>query len=428
MEWIILLVSLFVLVFSGMWLAVALGITTFIALYFLADGAHIIIGSAIWDSIQIYGLVAVALFILMGQIVLQSGVGKRVYSSLLPLFDRVPGGLLHTNVASCAVFAATFGSSAATAAVVGSAALPELRSRKYDQSLSLGSIAAGGTLGIMIPPSGAFIIYGSLTETSVGGLLAAGILPGIMLALMFSSYIGVKCRLNPHLAPATAPVPLGTAIRKAFGLWPLLALIAFVLTPIFAGWTTATEAASWGVFGALILGKFYGKLEVAHLKDALKETAYVFTMLNFIVAGARILGVAAGLIGLPRQLVLYVTGLSVPGIAIIIGLVLMYLALGCLFDGISFMVMTLPFVFPIVQALGYDPIWFGVMMVLMIEAGQLTPPVGVNLYIVQAIAGKETTLGAVIRGVWPFFLLQVVAAAIVIAFPIVALAIPSILY
>ena len=426
MAWLVLLASVFGLVFSGLWLAIALGASAFIVYYFLAHGAQATIGVAAWHSIQMYSLVAVGCFILMGQIVLRSGVSKKIYDSMSPLLERLPGGLLHTNIFTCAMFAAIFGSSAATAAVVGSAGLPELRARHYDDGMALGTIAAGGTLGIMIPPSAAFIIYGSLTEVSIGALFAAGILPGIMLAVMFSAYIVVKAMRNPRVAPRSeSSLTLAASLRRVAGVWPLAVLILAVLVPILSGWTTATESSAFGVIGGIILGKFYGNLTIKSLIDSVKEATHTYVMLMFVVCGAMILAIAAGLIGLPRQLVLLVTGLDVPRSAIMVGLIVMYVALGCLFDGISFLVMTLPFVFPIISGLEYGGIWFGVLMVILIEIGQLTPPVGVNLYVVQAIAGKGTSLEHVVRGIWPFFWILLIGAIIVLLFPQIATLLPS---
>ena len=425
MEWVIILGTVFGLVFSGLWLGVALGITGWVVFHFLANGAESMVGSSVWNGIQMYSIVAVSCFILMGQIILRSGISKKVYNSVSPLMERVPGGLLHTNIALCALFASVFGASAATAAVVGSTAFPELKARNYDYRLTLGTVAAGGTLGIMIPPSAAFIIYGALTGISIGALFAAGILPGILLALLFSSYIVIKATRNPEVAPRSEKMePLGASLMRLLGLWPMVVLIAVVLVPIFAGWATATESSGVGVFGGLILGRFYGELTLKDIIESVKEATHTFVMLMFVVAGAMIFSQAVALIGLPRQLTMTIGELQIPGIFIIIGLGVMYLALGCLFDGISFMVMTLPFVYPIIHDLGYGGIWFGVLLVILIEIGQLTPPVGVNLYVIQAIAEKGTTLEDVIRGMWPFFWILLFGAGLIILFPQICTFVP----
>jgi C4-dicarboxylate transporter, DctM subunit len=418
MEWIVLLGTVFVLVFSGMWLAIALGITGWIVYYFLANGAQSMIGSAAWNGVQMYSLVAVSCFILMGQIVLRSGVSKKVYNCVSPLMQRIPGGLLHTNIALCALFAAVFGTSAATAAVVGSSAFPELKARRYDYKLTLGSVAAGGTLGILIPPSAAFIIYGVLAGVSIGALFAAGILPGIILAFMFSVYVAIRTLINPEIAPRDAnPPPLLACVKMFLGIWPIILLILAVLIPIFAGWCTATEASGLGVVGAIILGRTYGTLSTKDLIESVKETTQTFVMLLFVVLGAMILANSVGLIGLPRQLSMIIGGLHVSKFLIILAIIILYLALGCLFDGISFMVMTLPFVFPIVKGLGLGGIWFGVIMIVLIEIGQLTPPVGLNLFVIQSIAEKGTTLENVVSGVWPFFAIMLVLIGILIVSP-----------
>jgi tripartite ATP-independent transporter DctM subunit len=425
MEWIIILATVFGLVFSGLWLAIALGITGWVVFHFLANGSESMIGSAVWNGIQLYSIVAVSCFILMGQIILRSGISKKVYNSVSPLMERIPGGLLHTNIAICALFASVFGASAATAAVVGSTAFPELKARNYDYKLTLGTVAAGGTLGIMIPPSAAFIIYGALTEVSIGALFAAGILPGILLALLFSAYIWFAATRNPAVAPRSEKKePLGSALMALLGLWPIVLLILVVLVPIFAGWATATESSGVGVFGGLIVGKIYGELTFKDIVESVKEATHTFVMLMFVVSGAMIFANAVAIIGLPRQLTMTIGELQIPGVLIIFGLVIMYLALGCLFDGISFMVMTLPFVYPIIHNLGYGGIWFGVLLVILIEVGQLTPPVGVNLYVIQAIAEKGTTLEDVVRGMWPFFWILLGGAIMIIFFPEISTLVP----
>lgn len=428
MDWLILLGTVFVLIFSGMWLSVALGATALVVYYFLGHGAQAIIGNVAWHSIQMYPLVAVGCFILMGQIILRSGVGEKIFRSMSPLVERLPGGLFHTNIASCALFAAIFGSSAATAAVVGSVAIPELRGRGYDASLILGTVAAGGTLGIMIPPSAAFIIYGALTGTSVGALFAAGIIPGIILAVLFSFYILIKSMITPEIAPRSEhPLPVFQAVLKLFNIWPVVVLLLVVLIPILAGWTTATEASGLGVVGASILGKLYGKLTIRDLVDSVKESTHTFVILMFVVFGAMILANSVGLIGLPRKLIFFANNLELSRTPIMVAIIIIYLGLGCLFDGVSFVVMTLPFVFPIVQGLGCGAIWFGVFLTVLIEMGQLTPPVGINLFIIQAIAGKGTSLGEVVKGVWPFLLILLGMLALLMLFPEVATFFPRLL-
>lgn len=426
MEWFVLLIPLFAMVFSGVFVFVALGMAALIVYYFLAGGAQSMMGAAVWDSIQMYALVAVGCFILMGQIMLKSGISQKVYNCMAPLMERVPGGLLHTNVAISALFAAVFGASAATTAVVGSSAFPELKKRRYHFGLTMGTVAAGGTLGIMIPPSAAFIIFGALTEVSVGALFAAGIIPGILLALLFSAYVAIKCIRNPEYAPRSESVePILPAMKKVLGVWPILLLIAVVLVPILSGWSTATEASGIGVFGSIVVGMTYGNLKIKDLIESVRESTHTFCILLLVVCGATLLAKSAALIGLPRSLSLYVGGLDVSPTVIIIGLIFMYLLLGCLFDGISFMVMTLPFVFPIVTDIGFNGVWFAVVLVVLIEIGQLTPPVGLNLYVVQAIAGPEVSLQDVVKGLWPFFWILCGFVAALICFPEIATFLPK---
>ena len=427
MEWIVLLVPLFAFVFGGVFVFVAVGATAFIVYYFLAGGAHSMMGAAVWDSIQMYALVAVGCFILMGQIILKSGISQKAYRCMAPLMERIPGGLLHTNIAICALFASIFGASAATTAVVGSSAFPELKARKYNFGLTMGTVAAGGTLGIMIPPSAAFIIYGALTETSVGALFAAGIGPGILLAILFSIYVAVKCIRNPEFAPRSEAVePLLSALKRLIGIWPIVVLIGVVLLPILAGWSTATEASGIGVFGSIVVGMLYGDLTFKQIIESVQESTHTFCMLLLVVCSAMLLAKSAALVGLPRSLSLYIGGLDVGPTVVMIGLIVMYLLLGCLFDGISFMVMTLPFVFPIITAFGFGGIWFAVVLVVLIEIGQLTPPVGLNLYVIQAITDSDdVTLEDVVRGVWPFFWILGGFVVALICFPQIATFLPK---
>ncbi|MFH2131950.1 MAG: TRAP transporter large permease [bacterium] len=427
MEWIVLLVPLFALVFSGVFVFVAVGVTSFIVYYFLAGEAQSMMGAAFWSSIQMYALVAVGCFILMGQIIMKSGISQKVYNSLAPIMERVPGGLLHTNIAICALFASIFGASAATTAVVGSSAFPELKKRNYHFGLTMGTVAAGGTLGIMIPPSAAFIIYGALTETSVGALFAAGILPGILLAILFSIYVAIKCIQHPEYAPRSETVePIIPSLKYLIGIWPIVVLIAVVLIPILAGWSTATEASGIGVIGSILVGMLYGDLTLKDIVASVRESTHTFCMLLLVVCGAMLLAKSAALIGLPRALSLYIGGLNVSPTVVMLGLIVMYLALGCLFDGISFMVMTLPFVYPIITKFGFGGIWFAVVLVVLIEIGQLTPPVGLNLYVIQAITDSdEVSLEDIVRGVWPFFWILVAFVAVLICFPQIATFLPQ---
>lgn len=428
MSWVIILGIVFVAALSGVWLAIALGGAALVAYHFLSGGIEIVSGYSTWDNLTIYTFAAIPCFILMGKFIEKSGVSTKIYKSLSPLMARFPGRLLHTNIVTCALFSAIFGASAPTAAAVGTVAIPEMRKRHYDDRLILGTVAAGGTLGIMIPPSAALIIYGTLTNTSIGALFAAGILPGVMTAIFMIAYIFIRALRNPEISPATEPpFPLGASLLKAVQIWPVMALIIMVLAPIWLGWATAVEASGIGVFGSLIVSSVSGKVSREFLINSVKETTDLCVMLFFVISGAMLLANAVAIQGLPRQLVMAIQGLAMPTGVVMIMIILIYISLGCLFDGISFMLMTLPFIYPIVTELGYGSIWFGIIIVIMIEVGQLTPPVGFNLYVVQAIAGKGTSIGHVTRSIWPFFLLLVLMCGILMAFPQITDVLPRLL-
>lgn len=427
MIWASLLGILFTVAFAGVWLGVALAFAGFIMFEFPGGGVGHLVAPSVWGGLNMYTLAAVTCFLLMGQIIIRSGVSARLYGNLSLVVGRLRGGLLHTNIMLCALFSAIFGSSAATAAAVGSIAIPELRHRGYDDRLLLGSITAGGALGIMIPPSGSLIIYGSYAEVSIRALFAGGIIPGIGLALLFMIYIGVRCLVTPKLARSEVKLPWKQMLLGALGVWPLVILIAVVLVPILCGWCTATESAGIGVFGALIMGLLFGKLGFKELREAVSETAKICGMLYLLVGGAMILANAVGMLGLPRHLVLTVGSLDMPNWAIMIGIMILYLGLGCIFDGISFMVTTLPFVIPLVMELGYDLVWFGIFLNLLIQIGQLTPPVGVNLYVVQAIAGKGTSIRQIVLSCLPYILIMILAMLLLLVHHPIATWLPTLI-
>jgi len=324
---------------------------------------------------------------------------------------------LHSNVVVSGMFAAVFGSSTACAATVGSVAIPELRKRKYDERLVLGSICVAGTLGLMIPPSGQFILYGSVANVSVGALFAAGMIPGIMMVVLYMIYIGIKGTISPQIAPPEKVVPLKDALRPIIGLWPLIILMIACIGPIYSGLATPTESAGIGAFASIIIGSTLGTLRWKTLWECIKETAKITSLLFFIFLGAMILATALSTLGLPRQLVNWVGTLPVSPTVILIFIYIMYIILGCFLDGISMMLMTLPFVSPIITNIGFDALWFGVLLVLVIEIGQVTPPLGVNLFVVQGIAGPRTSISDVFFGSIPFLLCTLVVLGIITVAP-----------
>lgn len=417
MIWTSMFGSLFGLMLAGTWLGVALGISGIIVMEVWGGGVALL-GSVLWSSLSVYGLTAIPVFMFMGQVILYSGISGKIYDSVSPLLARLPGKLLHSNIVVSAMFAAVFGSSTACAAAVGSIAIPELRRRKYDDGLILGSICMAGTLGLMIPPSGQFVLYGSVADVSIAALFAAGVVPGLMMAVLYMIYIAIKGTVTPQIAPLEEKaLPLKAALRPLLSLWPLLILMISAVAPIYAGLATATESAGIGALAAIVIGSTVGNLNWKTMWRSVMDTARITSMLFFIILGAMTLATTVSTLGLARQLVNQVSSLSLSPVVLLAGIYIMYIILGCFFDGISMMLMTLPFVYPIVLSIGFDPLWFGVILVLVIEIGQVTPPVGVNLFVVQGIAGRSTSLGDVFRGSVPFLWCTLVVLAILTIFP-----------
>jgi len=380
------------------------------------------LGDIAWSTSTEFLLISVPLFILMGEVLLRAGLADDMYRALAPLLARIPGGLMHTNIASCALFAATSGSSVATAATVGTVAMPNMERYGYGRGLFLGSIAAGGTLGILIPPSINMILYGVLTEVSVGDLYLAGLMPGILLALLFSGTVAVACLLRPSLGGRRAEFDATPALLCA--LLPIAALFLLVVGSIYAGLATPTEAAALGLLGALALAGTRRALTLRTLLDAFEGTMRTTAMVMLIVLAAYFLNFVMVNIGLTRAVVGVVQDLGWPPLGVLLAIVSLYLLLGCFMDTLSLMIATTPIVVPIVVALGYDPVWFGVLFMILIEAALITPPVGMNLFVVQAVRGggefREVALGAL-----PFLLAMLAMIALLIAVPQLAMFLPA---
>lgn len=358
-------------------------------------------GSVLWGVQNDNMMTAIPLFILLGEILLRSGLADGMYVALAAWLGRLPGGLVHTNIGASALFAATCGSSVATAATIGTVALPNLDRRGYDRRQALGSLAAGGTLGILIPPSIAMLVYGSLTNNSIGQLFIAGIVPGILLTLAFMGIILVQNRFQ-RAATAEARVPLSECIRLSGGLFPPFVIFGFVMGSLYLGWATPTESAAVGVAIALLLGRLYGRLDFAVLHQSFHHTAVLTGMIVLIICGAFILNVTLSMLGIPQILTKWVTELGLTPTALIFILIVFYLILGCFLEVLSMQVTTIPIAYPIVTAVGIDPIWFGIFIVLMSEIAMITPPVGMNLYVVQSIRKDGGKIDDVIWGVMPY--------------------------
>ena len=427
--WLTLIGGIVIIAGSGVALGVALGITGLIILYFFSNGATSLAIDAIWGVFNSFTLSAVPMFILLGEILLRSGISEKAYSAFAPLFRKVPGGLLHTNIAVCTLFGAVSGSSLSTAAAVGSVAYPEMSKRGYEKDTVVGSLAGGGTLGLLIPPSLSFIIYGALTETSIGKLFAAGIIPGFLVAAMFMLYLLLKCIRNPAIAPRDPNVSSFWEIFVGFKqIWPLLALIFSVIGTIVGGLATPTEAAGVGVVLAVVISTVWGDLTFTKLIDALYNSVLLFSSVGFLVLGATILAQSVSILGLPQQILETVAEAGFGPYGVLLVVVLIYLVLGCFFDGLSLMIMTLPVVFPLLTGLGFDPIWIGVIITIVIEIGQITPPVGLNLSVLTALTKNEVSLGRVAIATVPYWLIHLLTILILTIFPIIALYLPNLLF
>ena len=427
--WTVLIGVLAAAASTGMALGAALGLTGLVILYFFSNGATSLAIDAIWNVFNSFTLSAVPVFILLGEILLRSGVSKRAYAAFSPIFRRVPGGLLHTNIAVCTLFGAVSGSSLSTAAAVGSVAYPEMTRRGYDKDMIVGSLAGGGTLGLLIPPSLSFLIYGALTETSIGRLFAAGIVPGLMVGLLFMSYILIRCLRTPSLAPSTAEVTgLWQVIMGFREIWPILALIMAVIGTIVGGIATPTEAAGLGVVIAIIISSVWGDLTLHKLKDAVYNSVLLFSSIGFLVLGATILALSVSVLGVPQKILETVAHSGLGPYAVLASVLLTYLILGCFFDGLSLMIMTLPVVFPLLTGLGFDPIWVGVIITIVIEIGQVTPPVGLNLSVLTSLTRGEVPLGRVAMATIPYWVIHLLAIGLLVLFPAIALYVPNVLF
>ncbi|MEC9435327.1 MAG: TRAP transporter large permease [Pseudomonadota bacterium] len=419
-----LAVVLFVaLLLGGMWIPFALGAAGLILLA-ITDGWRGLnaLGLITWGSVNSFTLTAIPMFLLMAELLLRSGVSHRVYAGLSTLVRRLPGGLLQTNVIGCAVFAAISGSSVATAAGIGTVALPQLLSRGYDRRLSAGTLAAGGTLGILIPPSIAMILYGTFTETSIARLFIAGLLPGLVLTGMFSIYVAGRALMNPAVAPKEEG-PADPFLTTMANLAPFAVLIAVVLGGIYLGFVTPTEAGAVGSLMALIIGRVWGRLGWADFMGAVSASVRVSAALLLIVLAAYIFAYALENAGIASELAKWMIGLELSRTEFLIAIFILYAVLGCFIDSIGMMVLTVPLLFPVLPAYDIDVIWFGVVVVILIELGQITPPLGINLFVIQGIwTGK---LGEVVRGSLPFYAIMVLFVGLLALFPGLALLLPS---
>ena len=422
----ITLLLLLVLACSSLFVAAVLGVLgyslgTFFSPFPLVRG----LGEVAWSSSADFILVAVPMFILMGELLLRSGVTDAMYEALDRWVGHIPGGLMHTNIAASAVFAATSGSSIATAATVGTVSIPNMDRYGYNPGLFLGTIAAGGTLGILIPPSINMVLYGAMSDTAVGDLYLAALIPGLMLAGLFSLYVYLRCIINPSLAPRGKVATWSQRLKGLVHLLPPLLLFLLVVGSIYAGLATATEASALGVMGALALVITRGRLTLPLLLRSFEGTVRTTAMVMAIVIAAYFLNFELSTLGLTDAAVKWVGQLGWAPLSVLLSIIVLYIFLGCFVESLTLMIATTPIVVPIIQQLGYSPIWFGVVFVILIETALITPPIGMNLFVVQSVR-KGGPFRDVVMGSLPFVVLMFLLIIGLIAFPGLALWLPSV--
>ena len=421
----LLITALFLLLGSGVWIGLTLTGVAWIGMQlFSARPAGDAMAVTIWGSSSSWTLTALPLFVWMGEILFRTRLSESMFRGLAPWVTWLPGRLLHTNVIGCAIFAAVSGSSAATCATIGRMSLPELGKRGYPDHITIGSLAGAGTLGLLIPPSIIMIVYGVAADVSIAKLFIAGVLPGILLAGLFSGYLAVWALMNPGQVPAPDQhFSFAQKLHESRHLIPVVLLIAAVLGSIYTGVATATEAAAVGVVGSLLLSLVQGSLNWQTFSQSLMGATRLYCMIALILAGAAFLTLAMGYIGLPRHLAEWISGLGLTPFMLVIALAVFYIVLGCFLDGISMVVLTMGVLLPTVQAAGIDLIWFGIFVVVVVEMAQITPPVGFNLFVLQGMTKKD--IGYIARVTMPFFFLMCAMVLLLWFFPGIATWMPG---
>ena len=410
---------------SGIWVALSMiGVSAIGMMLFTSRPVGDAMATTIWGTSSSWTLTALPLFVWMGEILFRTKLSENLFKGLSPWMQKLPGGLIHVNVVGCALFAAISGSSAATVATVGKMSIPELRKRNYPEKILLGSLAGSGTLGLLIPPSIILIIYGVAVQESIAKLFIAGIIPGIMIALIFMSYVIIWSLINKKSMPKIIEeYSFFEKIKRSKQLLPVIILILAVIGSIYTGIATATEAASLGVVGALILSYFQKSLTLKTFKSSLLGATKTSCMIAFILAGSTFLSLAMGFTGLPRNLALWIQNMDLSPYVLIFVLMIFYIILGMFLDGISAVVLTMAIIEPMIRQAGFDMIWFGIFLVIVVEMAQITPPVGFNLFVLQGMAKKD--MGFIAKSAFPLFLLMILAVIIIIAFPQLALWLPE---
>ena len=422
---IVFLFVLFLLLGTGVWVGLALlGVAWLGMELFTIRPAGDAMMTIIWRSASSWSLTALPLFIWMGEILFRTRLSEDMFRGLSPWMARLPGGLLHTNVVGCTVFAAVSGSSAATLTTVGKMSIPELRKRDYPEHMVIGTLAGAATLGLMIPPSLTLIVYGVTINESITKLFMAGIVPGIVLALMFMTYVGLYSTFSKTYAPTDEPdMSFGEKLANSRFLIPVLLLIAAVIGSMYLGYATATEAAAIGVIGAMVLALAQGSLNRATFFDSLMGAMRTSAMIALILSGAAFLSLSMGFTGLPRALAEWIGSLELSRFELLMALLVFYIIIGCFLDGISSVVLTIAVVEPMIRQAGIDIIWFGIFIVVVVEMAQIPPPIGFNLFVLQGMTGHEMSF--ISRAAFPMFLIMVLMVFVLIAFPDLATWLPD---
>jgi len=414
---LLLLVLLCLLLGTGLWIAMSLAAVGYVAMAMVHPSPGLFLASAFWESTGSWTLAALPMFVWMGEILFRTKLSEELFNGLAPWVRRIPGGLLHVNILACGIFGSVSGSSAATCATVSKIALPELKRRGYDEDIAIGSLATSGTLGILIPPSIIMVVYAVAAEVSIIRVFIAGCLPGLIVMLLFSAYIVVWALLNPKKQPAREPrISFAAKLRASAQLIPCVLLIIGTIGTMFVGWATATEAAAFGVLGSLILAAVTGSLNWRNFTDSLKGATRLSCMIMFILAGAAFLTKAMALTGIPAALAQGAAAMELGPYGLIAVLTVVYVLLGTALDGVSMIVLTTSIVIPMVQQAGFDLVWFGIFIVLLVEIAEITPPVGFNLFVMQTMTGKEQT--EVAMASLPFFLMLVLTVVLCTLFPV----------
>ncbi|RYE32306.1 MAG: TRAP transporter large permease subunit [Hyphomicrobiales bacterium] len=425
---LVLLGFLVLVLGSGIWISVGLGLVGLLAMWLVTDvPIGQVLATTVWSSASGWTLAALPLFIWMGEILFRSRLSEQMFLGLSPWLQWLPGRLIHTNIIGCGIFAAVSGSSAATVATIGKISLPELQKRGYDEKLSLGTLAGSGTLGLLIPPSIPMVVYAVTANVSVLQVFLGGFLPGLLVMALYMGYVIIWSLLNPDKTPPRDPsMPFMDKLRQSMKLLPCLVLIAAVFLALILGFATATECAAWGVSGALFLAWWSGTLTWKTLFESIMSATRLTCMIMLILAGAAFCTAAMAYTGIPAALAEWVKGQQLSTHMLVLALTCMYIILGCLIDGISMIVLTAVIVLPMVKEAGFDLIWFGVYLVIHVEMAQITPPVGFNLFVLQNMSGKDTW--TIAKAALPFFILLNVAVLIITTFPQIVLYLPKLAF